>query len=87
MSIESAENFLKRVNEDNEFKNQLASAPDKESRQAIIKSGGYDFSEEELNSVKSKISIEDLDKIAAAGCFINDIACNCGGTKSLGETG
>jgi predicted ribosomally synthesized peptide with nif11-like leader len=74
MSLESAKEFLKKVSEDNEFKNQLSSAPDKNARMELIKSEGFDFTEEEYEKAKSDI-IEsemldpDMLENVAGGCF------------------
>jgi predicted ribosomally synthesized peptide with nif11-like leader len=79
MSKESAEEFLNKILNDNEFKNQLESAPDKESKLKLISSEGFDFTEEELDNAKSKLEMEELDMVAGGGWG----DCGCGGKKTL----
>ena len=64
MSVESANAIVERLKTDEEFTNNINEAPDDESRKKFIKSEGYHFTKEDLDSVISELSDEELDNIA-----------------------
>ena len=57
MSIESAKAFVGRMKTDGEFRNRVAEAESPEVRARILKYEGFDFTDEELNSLKDQIII------------------------------
>ena len=73
MSIESARAFLERAKNDEEFRNKLNAAEDRDSRVAMVKAEGFDFTQEDWAAVSDELSDEDLDQ--AAGGVCNDFGC------------
>jgi predicted ribosomally synthesized peptide with nif11-like leader len=69
MSIESAKAFLERVSDDEDFRKELEAQTSKEERIKFVKSQGFDFTKEEIDSIKNELSDEDLDKVAGAGSW------------------
>ena len=66
MSIESAKAYIERVKTDEEFRDRVKSAEDKEARLALVKAEGFDFSVEDLSVVTGELSEEELDGVAGA---------------------
>ena len=64
MSIESAKAFLERVENDENFRNSVGEITTTEQRMKFVKGAGFDFTKEEINSIKAELSDEDLDKVA-----------------------
>ncbi len=54
MSTESAKAFVERMKTDGEFRRRVAEAESPEVRARILKYEGYDFTDEELNSLKDE---------------------------------
>ena len=48
MSIESAKAFVKRMNDDEEFRTRIMAIEDDEARMAAVNDEGFDFSLDEL---------------------------------------
>ena len=65
MSIESAKAFLERMKTDDEFRERMKEAADKEARMAIVKAEGFDFTMEEIATLKEELSDIELDMVAA----------------------
>lgn len=65
MSIESANAFKKRMNEDEEFRNRIMSIEDTEARWAAIVAEGYEFTQSEFNG--GELNDDDLDGVAGGG--------------------
>jgi predicted ribosomally synthesized peptide with nif11-like leader len=55
MSIESARAFVERMKTDGEFRNRVAEAESPEVRARILKYEGFDFTEEELLSLRKTV--------------------------------
>jgi predicted ribosomally synthesized peptide with nif11-like leader len=55
MSIESARAFVERMKTDGEFRRRVAEAESPEVRVRILKYEGFDFTEEELDSLKEEV--------------------------------
>ncbi len=55
MSIESAESFLRKMKEDEDFWIRHNRAKTKEERELIIRNAGFNFSEEELKAAIDKL--------------------------------
>lgn len=56
MSIESAKAFIERMKTDAEFRRRIAEAESPEVRARILKYEGYDFTDEELDSLKKEVT-------------------------------
>ena len=72
MSVENAKAFLERLNSDENFRNQMASADNNEARLQIAKEAGLELSTEELSSIidqltSEELSEEELDTVAGGG--------------------
>ena len=65
MSIESAKAFLERIKNDEDFKKSVEEIVTTEERMEFVKGAGFDFTKEEINSIKVELSDEDLDMVAA----------------------
>ena len=70
MSIESAKAFLERVKNDEDFRKELEEQASAEERLNIAKAQGFDFTKEEINSLKEELSDDELDMVAGGtwGC-------------------
>jgi predicted ribosomally synthesized peptide with nif11-like leader len=55
MSMESAKAFVERMRTDKEFRRRVAEAESTEVRARILKYEGFDFTEEELDSLKDDV--------------------------------
>ncbi|MGW8320582.1 MAG: Nif11-like leader peptide family RiPP precursor [Thermodesulfobacteriota bacterium] len=55
MSIESARAFVERMKTDREFRNRVAEAESPEVRARILKYEGFDFTDEELESLRNTV--------------------------------
>jgi len=62
MSIESAKAFIKRMKTDEEFRNQMIAAEDKKAPAALVKSGGFDFTGEDICRAIGELSKGLLDE-------------------------
>ena len=60
MSSESAELFIKRMNNDEDFSIMVCEAKDAKARMAFVKMNGFDFSASEILEISSKYTNEDL---------------------------
>lgn len=56
MTIESAKAFIERMKSDGEFRRRVAEAESPQVRERILKYEGYDFTEEELDSLRKEVS-------------------------------
>ena len=73
MSIERAKAFLERVKNDEDFRKELEGQASAEERIKFAKAQGFDFTKEEINSLKSELSDEVLAAVAG-GCWA-DYVC------------
>ena len=71
MSIESAKAFIERLKTDEEFRERVKDAADKETRIALVNAEGFDFSEEDIKAVKSELSDDELQAISGGNEFRN----------------
>ena len=60
MSMESAKQFVKRMQEDEAFAAAVGKLDGKEARTAFLKQGGFDFTQEELASAASEMNAVDV---------------------------
>ncbi len=82
MSIESAKAYIERLKTDEEFRELMKDAADKEARIALVKAEGFDFSEEDIKAVESELSDDELDEVAGGG-WEGGKSCLSGGSKWL----
>ena len=70
MSIDSAKTFFERVQSDETFRRTVGEKSSIEERMAFVKAAGFDFTNDELKSVQSELSDDDLDQVAGGswGC-------------------
>ena len=64
MSIDSAKAFLERMKTDEEFRQRITEAETVEARTAICKSEGFEFTKEDIDSLKNELSDELLEQVA-----------------------
>ncbi len=55
MSIESAKEFVERMKTDSEFRKRVVGAESLEVRDRILKYEGFDFTKEELDSLRDMV--------------------------------
>ena len=71
MSLESARDFLKKIQTDQAFRERLEAAPGLEARWQMIQAAGIDFTQEEFEKVvkemmtnaETELTAEDLEEI------------------------
>jgi predicted ribosomally synthesized peptide with nif11-like leader len=56
MSIDSAKAFVERMKTDGEFRKRVAEAESPEVRARILKYEGFDFTDEELDSLRNEVT-------------------------------
>ena len=78
MTIESAKAFLERVRNDEDFNKELVDRTSAEERMKFAKAQGFDFTNEEINSLKDELSDEQLGGVAGGN------PCNEGGCPTMG---
>ena len=64
MSIESAKAFLERVKNDEDFRNSVGELGTAEERMEYVKGAGFDFTKEEMDTLKNELSDVELDNVA-----------------------
>ena len=83
MSIESAKEFLEKVKSDEDFSKKVGEKAAPEERMEYIKTAGFDFTKEELDTVTSELSVEQLEEVSGGhwGCGSTHEAENSCGQK------
>ena len=79
MSLESAKQFIERMKNDTDFAKQVTACADAQERMALVKTEGYEFTQEEIGQIKEQLSDEELDNITGGGCICADIWCGIPG--------
>jgi len=79
MSLESAKAFLEKMRIDKEFHETVGKAKNKEERIKMVKEAGFEFTLEDIQSVKGEISDELLETISGGACW-NDSSTECAAT-------
>ena len=64
MSIESAKAFAERMTTDDAFRIQLQEASSDEERQVLVKVAGYNFTQEEWETIRSELNEQQLEAVA-----------------------
>ena len=67
MSIESAKAFLERLKDDKDFRTSVGEIGTAEERLEYVKKAGFDFTMEEIATLKDELSEEELDFVAGGG--------------------
>ncbi len=76
MSIESAKAFLERVKDDEDFRKELEEQASAEERIKFAKAQGFDFTKEEIDSLKDELSDDQMDAVAGGGwCWMWNETC------------
>jgi len=72
MSIESARAYVDKMKNDENFRNKVLACENAEKRMEFVKTQGFDFSQEEINSIFPSLSNGDLQRVAGgitnSGC-------------------
>ena len=89
MSIESAKAFLEKVKNDEDFRNSVGEIATAEERMEFVKNAGFDFTIEEIATLKEELSDIELDGVIGGsgdGCY-NDIIATCVLINEVGGDG
>ena len=78
MSIESAKAFFERMKNDENFRNSVGEIGSAKERLEYVKKAGFDFTMEEIATLKEELSDIELDGIAGGG------SCEIGGGEWRG---
>ena len=73
MSISSAKDFMEKMKNDKEFAKKINEFKNPTELQGFVTKAGFDFTKEELNSLSTELSDDDLEKVAG-GVRICDVA-------------
>ncbi len=68
MSIQSARDFLAKVASDEQFRCGLTACKPGAEQQKYAQAAGFDFTSEEINTVRSEIQDADLDVVSGGCC-------------------
>ena len=71
MSNESAKAFLERIKNDEDFRKEVGDLTSAEERMNFAKVQGFDFTKEEIDSLTSELSDDELDTVAGGGWMDN----------------
>ncbi len=67
MSIKSAQAFIERIQNDENFRKELEERASTEERMKFAKARGFDFTKDEIDELKDTINDGDLDKVDGGG--------------------
>lgn len=73
MSVASAKAYVEKIKTDEEFAKKVKACKDADERMAFVKKAGFDFTVEEINSLKGQLSDNELDAVAGGGDIVCDI--------------
>ena len=65
--FESTKAYIERLKTDEEFRERMKDAADKEARIALVNAEGFDFSEEDIKAVESELSDDELEAVSGGG--------------------
>lgn len=68
MSIQSARDFLSKVVKDEGFRKGLCDCKNKAGRMQYARRAGFEFTNDEIKTVRSELQDSDLDVISGGGC-------------------
>lgn len=72
MAVESAQLFLNRIVNDEDFKSNLEKCGSQEERREFARQAGYDFTSQELDQAKDALSDEDMEVVHGGRDFRED---------------
>ena len=67
MSIEAAKAFLEKIKNDEDFRISVGKIGTVEERMEYVKGAGFDFTKDEIATLKDELSDDDLDAVAGGG--------------------
>ncbi len=70
MSIEAAQSFVEKMKTDQDFAKQVIACKDNVTRLAFAFEQGFDFTAEEIQTIKAELSDDELEMIA--GGFVKE---------------
>ncbi len=78
MSIENAKAFIERMKIDADFRKEVGEKSSSDERREYVTESGFNFTNEELESVRSKLPLsdEELNGLSAGsifGCYLNAV--------------
>ncbi|WP_434510694.1 Nif11-like leader peptide family natural product precursor [Desulfitobacterium sp. AusDCA] len=73
MSVASAKAYVEKIKTDEEFAKKVKACKDADERMAFVKKAGFDFTVEEINSLKDQLSDNELDAVAGGRDIVCDI--------------
>jgi predicted ribosomally synthesized peptide with nif11-like leader len=62
MSIDSAKNFLDKIQADAQFKQSIEDAADDDARRQLVKGAGFEFTKDELKEAAKGLSKQELNE-------------------------
>ena len=74
MSIESAKAFLEKIKNDEDFRKSVRKIATAEERMEFVKGAGFDFTKEDMATLKDELSESDLDGVSG-GSWGHDKCC------------
>ncbi len=84
MSIESAKAFVERMKTDEDFRKEVSEKSSPEERIKFVKESGFDFTKEELETVREKLQLTDEDlETFSGGAPEFEPYCDC---RGMGES-
>ncbi len=69
MSIKSAQAFIERIQNDEDFRKEVEERASVEERMKFAKARGFDFTKDEIDELKDTINDGDLDMSGGARCI------------------
>ena len=76
MSIESAEAFIERLRTDKEFREKIGKAKNKEERMKLARASGFDFTAQELDIIRCKITDKTEQQRDKSKSIFSGFSCN-----------
>ncbi len=84
MSIESAKAFIEKMKTDEDFRKEVGEKSSPEERVKFVEESGFDFSKEELETVRAKLQLTDEDLETLSGGAPEFLPyCDC---RRMGES-
>jgi len=63
MSVDQARAFIEKMKSDEAFRDRIMAIEAVDARLAAVRDAGFEFTEAEINEVKSELSYEELDRV------------------------
>jgi len=79
MSVDQARAFIEKMKSDEAFCDRIMAIEAVDARLAAASDAGFEFTEAEINEVKSELNDDELDRVAAGGiAFFEALRCHLG---------